>query len=95
MSVASDFSVALFRPRSELTVLHSRSRINFELSRVNRSSQAGIVSPGVFSIGVSLGVVDVFSGKVTAQSLLRDLELRSSVAMSQESESLPKSLMNL
>jgi hypothetical protein len=90
MSEEGYFSVVLIRPRNQLTILHSCSGINFKLARVNRSPQARVVSPGIFSISVSLGVIDVFGGKVATQSFFGDLELRGSVTMSQESESLSK-----
>jgi hypothetical protein len=88
MSEEGYFSVVLIRPRNQLTVLHSCSGINLKLARVNRSPQAGIVSPSIFTISVSLGVIDMFGGKVAAQSFLSDFELCGSVSMSQESKSL-------
>ena len=73
-----------------LTVLHSGSGINFKLSRIYGTPQAGIISPGIFSICITLGVVNVLGRKVATQSLLGNLKFPRSVTVSQESQSLTK-----
>jgi hypothetical protein len=78
----------------QLTVLHSGSRVDFQFSGINRSTQSWIISPRVFSISVTLGVVDVFGGKITAKSVLGDFEFRRGVAVSEETECLKGQKVN-
>jgi len=40
-------------------VLHARARVDLELLRVDRTTQARVVLAGVFPIAVTLGVVNV------------------------------------
>lgn len=88
-------ALALFHRRRvrELTILHSGSWINFKLTRINWAPQAGIVSPRIFSVCITLGIVDVFGRKVATQSFLGDLEFPGGISMSQESQSLMRGLV--
>ena len=71
--------------KSELTVgnviLHSSPWINLKFLRINRSSQSTVKSPGILSLGVSLGVINVFSGQVTAESFGGDFKFGGRVSM--------------
>jgi hypothetical protein len=62
-------------------VLHSSSRINLEFLGINRSSQSTIESPGILSLGVTFGIVNVFGGKIAAESFGGDFKFGGSVSM--------------
>lgn len=67
-------------------VLHARLRVDLELPRVDRATEAGVVLPGILSIGVTLGVVNVLNREVAADALLGGLELVGNVAVGEEAE---------
>lgn len=63
-------------------VLHARSRVDFQFTRIDRATKAGVVTARILSFGVTLRVVDVLSREVAAEALLGDLELLGGVAVS-------------
>lgn len=60
-------------------ILHTRARIDQEFLLLDRPSEARIVLPCVFVVGIILWVVNVLLGAVDSQSLLGDLELSGSI----------------
>lgn len=65
-------------------VLHAASRVNFQLPRVNRTSEPLVVSTGILSVGVAKGIVDMFFRSVDAKSLLGNFEFLGCIAVGQE-----------
>lgn len=55
-------------------VLHAGLRIDLELSRVDGAAEAGVVLARILAFAIALGVVNVLSRKVAAETLLGDLE---------------------
>jgi hypothetical protein len=62
-------------------ILHSSPRINLEFLRIDRSSQSTIESPGILSLGVTFGIINVFGGKIAAESFRGDFKFGGSVSM--------------
>ncbi len=67
-------------------VLHTGTGIDFEFTRVDRTSQSLVVFTSIFVIGIAKRVIDVFLGPVDTQPLRSDLELLSRITVGQEGE---------
>lgn len=56
-------------------ILHACLRIDLEFLRIYRPSQSVVIFPGVLSLGISFGVVNVLRRQIAAQALLGDFKL--------------------
>lgn len=65
-------------------VLHTRSCVNFEFPRIDRSAEARI--EGLRVVGVSFRVVNVLGGEVDAKALNGDFELSGGITVGHEAE---------
>jgi len=62
-------------------VLHAGSWVDLKFFRIDRSSKSAVESPGILSLSVTFGIVDMFSGQIATESFGSNLKLGGSVSM--------------